>query len=97
MSLLTATIIYTEKNGTDRTTQLLIRGIMSVVSDTTPMTTWRAVIEIILQAQPSRCTHRKNVGINNTLRHLCLREGVVRIGPYDYFFNMTELFQKNEV
>ena len=85
------------RHGSVGNTSPIIHDVMGAVDDAALKTHRRVVVGIIPRLRWSHVAYSKNIGINNSLKYLCHKEGVTFVDPYEEFFGRPDLFRKDGV
>ena len=86
-----------KRSGSVGNTTPIILDVMGAVDDAEVKAHRRVVVGIIPRLRRRTGAYSKNIGINNSLKDLCSREGVTFVDPYDEFFSKPDLFKKDGV
>ena len=85
------------RNGSLGNTTPIILDVMGAVDDAALKAHRRVVVGIIPRLWWRPAAYSKNIGINNSLKDLCRKEGVTFVDPYDEFFARPDLFKNDGV
>lgn len=88
--------LYMRSGRVGNTTPIIL-DVMGAVDDAAFKAHRRVVVGIIPRLWWTPIAYSKNIGINNSLKYLCSKEGVTFVDPYDEFFARPDLFQKDGV